>query len=385
MSRPVPPVPDEQYRESELARVEVECPVPPDDADIPIEWLPHVVRELRMCLDAAARLYSEVNDYHGHHISPIEEDDRPDISDYQRTHGISGTVIGFAALFDRLVAEDKQRDKEEFLAWPQDDEIAFARLRFWASGKPEVATPDEFAQMILTLSDKVFWSSYHQRDLLVVLAKRWSELPDELRSEIESRILHGPLRYDGEVDESFTERVARSVLERLQWLATNACQFSFDLDSEIASRRPDAPNWKPEFAEHAADSREMRGGFVAKDTEHSALLREPIGSILTKASELSGRSTSNHLMEHDPFAGLCSERPKRAYLALAHTARRNECPRVGMEDIPQFGFQRAGLSGVLGSHCDPPWPVPRRVARGAALSGNLVAAKGQQIGFCCFP
>ncbi|MEQ9412166.1 MAG: SIR2 family protein [Fuerstiella sp.] len=326
MSRQVPPKPDEEYRESELARVEVECPVPPEDAEIPAEWLHHVVRGLRTCLDAAARLCIEVNDYHGHHISPIEEDDRQDLSGYERTHGFSGFVIGFATLFERMVSEDERRAKEEFLAWPQDDEIAFARLRFWASGKPEVAAPDEFAQVILTLSDEVFWSSYHQRDLLVVLAKRWSELPDELRSEIESRILGGPSRYDGEEDDSFTERVAWSVLERLQWLARNACQFSFDLDSEIASRRPDAPNWKPEFAEHAADSREMRGGCVATDTEHSALLREPITSILAKAIELSGRSTSNHLMEHDPFAGLCSERPKRAYLALAYAARRNECP-----------------------------------------------------------
>ena len=326
MSRSVPPTPDEEYRESELAQVEVECPVPPEDADIPDEWLHHVVRGLRTCLDAAARLCSEVNDYHGHHISPIEEDDRPDISDYERTHGISGFVIGFATLFKRLVAEDKRRAIEEFLAWPQDDEIAFARLRFWASGKSEVATPDEFAQVILALSDEVFWSPYHQRDLLVVLAKRWSELQDELRSDIESRILHGPSRYDGEEDELYTERVAWSVLERLQWFATNECQFSFDLDSEIARRRPDAPNWKPEFAEHAADSREMGAGFVATDTEHSALLYGPIGAILAKASEVSGRSTSNHLLENNPFAGLSLERPKRAYLALAYAARGNECP-----------------------------------------------------------
>jgi len=350
MSRPVPPLPNEEYRESDLARIKVECPVPPIDADIPVMWRYHVVRGVRNCLEAAARLCHEVNDYQSLHVSPIAKDARPEISDYQRNHGFSGCVIAFASLFEQLVAEDKQRAKEEFAAWPLDDDAAFARLRFWASGNPEVATPEEFAQVILALSNEVFWSSSHQRDLVVVLAKRWSELRDEFRSQIESRILRGPSRHDGEEDDSFTEHVAWSVLQRLQWLATNGCQFSFDLECEIARRRRDAPNWKPEFAEHAADSREIRCGFVATNIEHSVLLREPIGSILAKAHELSGRSPSNYLMEHDPFAGLCSERPKRAYLALSHAARRNEVPEWAWRKFLDSDYRKndsAAFSSVI--------------------------------------
>jgi len=70
----------------------------------------------------------------------------------------------------------------------------------------------------------------------------------------------------------------------------------------------------------------MRGGCVATDTQYGPLLREPIGSVLSKALELSGRSDTNSLEERDPFAGLCAERPKRAYLALAHAAKQNEFP-----------------------------------------------------------
>ncbi len=325
MSHAVPPMLNEEYNPIEVAHVDIECPVPPIDA-IPGEWLYQVVRGVRTCIEAAARLCQEVNSYQGYVVSPIEEDPRPDISDYQRTNGLSGCVIAFAALFKRLLAEDRLRAKQEFVAWPLDDDTAFARLRVWASGKHEVATPKECAEIILELNDKVFWGEYHQRDLLIVLAKRWLDLPRELRVQIETRIKQGPSRHEGEKDSVFRERVAWAVLNRLHWLAKNAGELSFDVASETASRRLDAPGWKPEMAENAAESREIMVGFVAKDTGHDALLHAPIGSILSRASELSGCSAANHLLEHDPFEGLCAEHPKRAYLALARAARRSEFP-----------------------------------------------------------
>jgi hypothetical protein len=329
MSRPVPPRPEEEFRMNDLARIKVECPVPPIDVDIPEEWLYQTVRGLRSCLEDAARLYKEVDDHQGRRISPLEEDDHPDICDHQRTQDLSGFVITFASLYKRLTAVDVQRAMEELAAWPSDDDLVFARLRFWANGKPELATSDAFARVVLELTDNVFWGSYHQRDLLILLAKRWSDIADHLRHEIEARILAGPSRYDGEEDDSYREHAAWSVLMRLNWLKKQGCQFSFDVESEISRRRRDAPSWKPEIADHAAESLEIRGGVVATDTEHGALVREPIDTILSKTLELSGRSDSNQLVEYDPFAGLCSARPKRAYLALTHAARRRECPEWG--------------------------------------------------------
>ncbi len=326
MGGPAPPTMDDDYRINDLARIQVECPVPPMDFEIPVEWLFQTVRGLRICLEAASRLCEEVDDHSRYLISPIEADERPDISDYHRTHDFSGCVITLASLFDRLLAVDAQRAFEEFAAWPSDEDTAFARLRFWASSKPEVATPEAFAQVVLGLKDSVFWDSYHQRDLLIVLAKRWPAIADEFRHRIEARILAGPSRYEDEEDESYREHTAWSVMQRLQWLRTHGCEFSFDVESEIAKRNSDARNWKPQYAERAAESPEMRSGWITTDTAHGALIREPIGSILSKAGELSGRSDTDSLTENDPFAGLSAEYPRRAYLALARAARRNECP-----------------------------------------------------------
>ncbi len=327
MSKPAPPKKDADFRLWDLVRLEVECPVPPHDAEIPDEWLEHVIRRLRENIELAVQLCEEVDDMHRFHISPIVPDDRPDISDYEHTHGLSGCVIRFASLFERLIELDVAKSRQEFSAWPTDDDTAFCRLRLWAGGKPKVATPHAFYQIVKGLSDEAFWSSYHQRDLLLVLAERWGKLPERSRKQIEDRLLKGPAKWEGEDDAKYEEHRAWATLERLQWLADNKCEFSFDAEEEIAKRRRAAPKWKPEYAEHAADSREMRGGWVATITEHALLLREPIGSILSKARELSGRSEGNTLEERDPFAGLCAERPARAYLALTHFARRNDYPQ----------------------------------------------------------
>jgi len=325
-SAPVPPKGDAELRLWDLVRLQVECPVPPDDAGIPDEWLEPVIRRLRKNLELAVELHVELDQTHWIHIGPIVPDIRPDIDQYQRVHGLSGYAIKFAGLFERLMDLDISKAQREFAAWPTDDDIVFCRLRLWAGGKPKLASPDAFCRIVAGLSDDVFWSSYHQRDFLLVLASRWKELSEKSRKGIEDRLLRGPAKRDGEDDASYGERRVWAILGRLQWLADNNCEFSFNLEEEITRRRPLAPKWEPEFAKHAAESLEGRGGMVITDTGHAILLREPIGAILSKARELSGRTEGNFLKERDPFAGLCADRPVRAICALSWAARHNEYP-----------------------------------------------------------
>jgi hypothetical protein len=119
---------------------------------------------------------------------------------------------------------------------------------------------------------------------------------------------------------------AWATLTRLQWLVEHGCLFSCDVQAEIAKRRPLAPTWRPEHAKDVTRSREPQSGWVATVTDHRALLNEPIDSILSRARELSGRAEGNFFEERDPFAGLCAERPVRAYRALLNAARKGEFP-----------------------------------------------------------
>lgn len=324
--KPSPPTVSEDLRLWNLVRFEVVCTFAPPDIAVPDEWLGRVIRELRKNIELAVQLCDEVGDMSHRHVSPIVPDGDLAISEFARTKGLSGFVIKFASLFERLVELDVAKAKSEFLAWPTYDETIFNRLRFWAAGKTVLATPAEFAAIIIGMTDRAFWSHYDQRDLLLVLAEHWAELPDESREQIEQRLLSGPPRFDGEVDDEYTKRKAWATLQRFQWLRDNRCVFSVDVKAATAAMREAAPDWQPTYARRAAESRETRGGFVAMNKDCSALLREPIDRILPTAHALSGRTEGNMLEESNPFAGLCENRPVRAFLALKRAARNNDYP-----------------------------------------------------------
>jgi hypothetical protein len=85
--------------------------------------------------------------------------------------------------------------KRELKTWPVNDQTIFSRLRIWASGIEESVSDEMFRLTIADINDEAFWSSYHQRDLLLILTKRWGDLWNETRGEIEARILMGPPRW----------------------------------------------------------------------------------------------------------------------------------------------------------------------------------------------
>lgn len=322
---PKPPQWEKDIRIQDMLKLDVEYPKPIDDANVPDEWLASAVPELRKNLEHALALEIELGGYGLNKISPIIPDDAPDDDRYGRTHGLSGSVIYFSSLFERLIEFDITSAKQELEAWPLKDDIIFGQLRIWSSGKDKLVSAQTFGSVIAKLSDNAFWNSCHQRDLLLVLAKRWHDLRQQTRKEIENRLLQGRAKWGGEDDTEFEERRSRASLNRLHWLANNGCEFTFDLDAETKKLQSLAIEWKSEYAVKAAESMEDRGGFVKTETEYSALLDEPLGSILTKARELSGR-TEDLFVENDPFVGLSAEHPVRAFSALTTAAKRDEYP-----------------------------------------------------------
>jgi hypothetical protein len=141
MSPPVPPKADPDISLPSLVELKVEFPAIPSTNDIPDEWLESVLRLIRQNIELAVRLCEEVDDMERFHISPLVPDGSPDATPHMRTHGLSGWVLLFASLFERLIAIDRSKARRECAAWPVDDETAFSRLRVWAGGKPESPLP----------------------------------------------------------------------------------------------------------------------------------------------------------------------------------------------------------------------------------------------------
>jgi hypothetical protein len=309
----------------DMVRLGVKYPDLDSEVQPPDEYVASAVREFRKNLEHAVSLETELGRDGSHNLCPIEPD--PDIEGEfsERAYGISRTVLFYVSLFKTLIDKDPGAAKQEYLAWRIDDETIFARLRIWVCGDPRLLSGVEAGHLLCGLNDRVFWDYYHQRDLLLVLAKRWPDFSPAVRTELGRKLLDGPSPRKEEEDAEYTERRAGASLNRIHWLRSRGCEFDFDVNMETARLRELAPKWEPRYAEHVAESMEARSGMVETDTDHAALLTVPLAEVLEKAAELSGR-THEMFVERDPFGGLASQRPIRAFTALTYAAKRNDYP-----------------------------------------------------------
>jgi hypothetical protein len=320
---PKPPCGEASFSQERILRRDVKYPEAHEKIDIPADWRIQAIVALRQNLELALTLETEIGGYGLDNISPIVPDNDRAIDGFNRTHGLSAAVLQLADQFSLLVGENAGAARREFACWPIDDDTIFARLRIWAVGKHEIASPLECARLFKSLSDRVFWGERPQRDLLLVLAKRWGDLTNAQRRQIESRLLKGPKRWSREKSATFRARSAWSVLNRVHWLAHSGCKFSFDIGALTATLRTITPDWKPDYAEKASASLESRGGWVRTDDSHDALIGVPLSSLLKVAKEGTGRS-DEPLVKNDPFGGFVSKYPVRAFSALRHSAKRGD-------------------------------------------------------------
>jgi hypothetical protein len=308
----------------QIVRRSVAYPPAPRNNHIPDDWLARIIRVLRSNLELAVQLEEEVGGHNLVDISPLCTEDK--IANARETiDDLNSSVIEFKSLFARLGAFDRDAAFTEYRAWPSHEQTVFMRLRIWAAANPQIVPDLDFSALILEIGDVAFWDFRYQTDLLSTLQSRWDTLSSSTRQKVETRILAGPALIDGEEDDVFQHRRAANILDRLYWLHTKGCSFSFELDAAASPLREAAPEWNLSQASKASDLVSVQAGFVQTLKDHSEIDHLPINKILSAAQKISGR-TSDFLVENDPFAGLISARPKKAFLALANAAKGKNYP-----------------------------------------------------------
>ena len=309
----------------DLVSLDVKYPRLHERIEIPKAYLALAVREFRTILENAITLENELGGYGLTDLVPIEPDPNLPGTSTGRSFGLAVPFLFYVDLFKRLAASDPFTARQEVASWRIDDDIIFARLRIWSCGVESVLSLDEAGKLIAELGEQPFWDQRHQRDLLIVLARRWQGLPVPERTAIERRLLQGPSRWQDEEVGHHMERRAWRSLNRLHWLAENGCQFSFDLTKETSRLRSAAPKWEPSFGKGAAASLEGSSDWVKTEKTFASLLSLPLAEVLSKASEL-GEQRELRFVKNDPFAGLAAAKPVRAFRALVLAAQNGLYP-----------------------------------------------------------
>lgn len=282
---------------------------------IPEEQLETVIRILRQNIEYAVDLENEISPTARLRIVPIEPDPNLVGESAERDFGINPSVLEFTQLFRRLLQKNPAAALSEFRAWRTKGDPVFGRLRVWASRLSNFLDDATAAEVLIECDDAPFWDSRDQRDLLLTIGNRWKGLPPDKRIAIEDRLLRGPPRYPWATPAQYRLWRAQAVLERVTYLRANGCQFGDTADRVLARLRKDAPNWTPEQARHAADSREARGGGIRVVPSIDGLAGVPISELIPRAFEGQRRDWGS-LDTYDPFAGLAEKRPIRLLAAL---------------------------------------------------------------------
>ena len=319
-----PPEQEDEIHRSELVHLDVAYPDHIEKINIPDKWVAPVVVVLRKNLETALELGTETGRGGLGNISSIVPDQN---TASNRKLRLSGAVIEFTSVFERLIQIDLKAARREFAKWPIEDDAIFTRLRIWVSGKPDLVPDDQFGLILVDMSDEAFWDDSHEWDLLHTLSARWNGLSDDIRVEIETRLLKGRSRRQQEKEEDFKKQCALSILARITWLSRRGCKQHLNLEEETDRLRELVPDWNPEDADAVVRYWGTRSGTGSIETEHSALLGIPLASVLSTARSLSGRRRRGNLfVAYDPFAGLSADRPVRAFSALRIAADKGDFP-----------------------------------------------------------
>jgi hypothetical protein len=292
-----------------------------DNLAIPAEVLPQIFRVLRRGLERAAGMLADIDTSYWRTTTFIPQDAAGQVY----LGDLDKHLLWFVRLFDRLAAEHPDLARAEVKRWPSDEQFFFDKLRLYAWGNPQIAFAPEVGAGVLLLSDSAFWDLYQRRELLHLLAKRWSDIDATGRERIEARILAGPSRVHEEPDPEYARRKAISAARILGWLQSHGADLGDSARQALPLLRAADPRWQASWDEHADASSDIRSGYVRVESDPAGILSAPPAEIIAKAAEHSGHAPSE-FTTRDPFRGLVEQRPRRALAALSYEARRHQYP-----------------------------------------------------------
>lgn len=317
---------DDAKNHQDLISTRIIYPRHPPAMKIPEEFRARYIRIIRGYLESAADLEIESRGNFYPSLHPIVEYDDPASYFDDNEENVSSFIKHYANELKQLYEHDSKAARYEWQKWPDANDKIFRNLYVWVAGQAGLTSQQEASDIILNLSNNVFWDTQIQRDLLVSIKTRWSEFDEATRSQIENKILSGPERYEGIDDQGYKKYRTCQILNRLEWLKKEKLTVSFDLETKRLELRGITPEWTPEYALDNIYRSSSRGGFVATDTDITELFGIPIDKILEKCDDITKKSP-DFLIDRLPFKGLSKKYPIKALAALTHAAKRGETRR----------------------------------------------------------
>lgn len=236
-------------------------------------------------------------------------------------YGLTGPLVAFTQLIERLEEVDPQAAQTEFASWSGQAGDVFERLRIWGAGRATLSSPDQAALVFSDLSDWAFWSSQHERDLYYSIRDRWDELSDSAKRAIEERLLKGAIPFLDDRKDEREQATANYRLSAIEWFRSHGVTFGIQVGAEVERLNALHSGWRQEFVDDVAQPNTTGVYSVETDTNPDSVIDRPIGSVLPIPDD-PRNSGFRSRVRYEPFKGLVERRPARSLLELQSAVRR---------------------------------------------------------------
>lgn len=234
-----------------------------------------------------------------------------------------------AHLFLKLRDLDKYASEAILLSWMKHDYIDFIMLALWAFrfdyGKE---TAQKYWQLVIGLSDKIFFSFQIKRYLANSILVQWKYFDNNQRLEFEQKIVKGESESTKAKNHSKKQYNTYMALNWLEWLRSNDLDTSKDYSSLIEDLKTclnlkESVNSENYFNE---DFYGIKTGWVSTDEDYSAIINLPIKDIISTSYKLKKTKHTEVFREYNPFKGLIKADVKLAFEALKYEATQDNYP-----------------------------------------------------------
>jgi hypothetical protein len=308
-SDPIAPYIDDSYK----LKIDVNYQEIVFDITIPQEFLSQLVRKIRDNLILSTELENFTFGRQRRFFNTLTPD--PSSSEILNSFGINSLIQIFLDLFTKLKQSEIELARQEYYAWPINNEV-FSLLKIWAARDPLLSNSSDFGALITTrIAKEQLWAGYFSRELHLSLKDRWAGLSDQDKNVFCSRLLEGCNKYEEETERDWSRRRAFYSLSSIHWMRSNNCELFSISENDIAGLKALAPEWQSEDANDLVKTSGISGGVIQTNTDYQIFDGLSEGEIIDKAYEYSGREFQ-FLVENKPFQGLAANQPLKALSAL---------------------------------------------------------------------
>lgn len=309
----------------------------------------HLFRAADLLRDTKAVYFNTPTCYPNREVAGQEDGD----GEGREQENILGMFLG---VFDRLVKNDPYIARAHVMIWPIEEEFFFRKIKLFALNHTDLFSADEAAEILLSVSQDVFWDERSRRELLFLICDRWKEFSEENKFALGERLLDGPdkrVHWGEDNSEVLKDEFA---CRYTRWLTYHGVDLPEKLRVSLDDKISSLPDWRDSWAIGFATEHYSRSYLVRTDESPESIMDLPDSKVLEEIEE-QGQADLPRNIERRPFNGLVKENPRKALAVISSAAKSGVYPAglwaALINEWPDEASARL-LSVLMGRMCQLP-------------------------------